>query len=138
MSKGLVPRGSRFGSWVPEVFRDDFDNLWNDFFGDIDQVFGECCYENDEGDVVYNIEVPGFSKEDLNVEVGDGILEVKGERSIREGERFAGKRSIHKRLTVGDVHDAVAVVKDGILTLTLKYPKADVKQIEVVEEEVNE
>jgi HSP20 family molecular chaperone IbpA len=137
MTQDMVPygRGKRFGNWVPDAFRSDFDSLWDNFFGDLDRVFGECCQKSEDGDLVYNIEVPGFSKDDLTVEIADGILEIKGERNIQKETRFAGQRSIHKRLTVGDVQDADAVVKDGILTLTLKFPKADVKKIEVVEEE---
>lgn len=137
MSKEVTPyeRGKGFGSWVPDAFRPDFDSLWDNFFGDLDRAFGECCHKNEDGDVVYHIEVPGFSKDDLKVEIADGILELKGERNIQKETRFAGQRSIHKRLTIGDVQDADAVVKDGILTLTLKYPKAEVKKIEVVEEE---
>lgn len=135
MSNEVVPyrRGRRFGSWVPELFTKDFDAIWDNFFGDFDRIFDECCYENDEGDVVYNIEVPGFSKENLKVEIADGVLELKGERIAKEGERFAGQRTIHKKITIGDVQDAVANVKDGILTLTLIYPKTDVKKVKVVE-----
>ena len=135
MSNALVPygRGSRFGSWVPDVFRKDFDGIWDNFFGEFDRVFGECCYENKEGDYVYEIEVPGFSKEDLSVEISNGMLEVKGERKVSDGSKFAGQKSIYKRLSIGDVQDAEASVNNGILTLTLKYPKADVKQVKVVD-----
>jgi HSP20 family protein len=140
MTQDMVPygRGRKFGNWVPEIFRKDFDGIWDNFFGDFDRMFGECCYDNEDGDVVYHVEVPGFSKDDLTVEIADGILEVKGERKIKEGERFVGQKTIYKRLTIGDVQDADATVKDGILTLTLKFPKADVKKIEVVEEEVTQ
>ena len=131
----LVPsrRNKGFGSWVPEIFRKDFDNVWDNFFSDFDRAFGECCYENKEGDYVYELEVPGFSQDDLSVQIADGILEVKGERKISDSQRFAGQKTFYKRISIGDVQDAEASVNNGILTLTLKYPKEKVKEVRFVD-----
>lgn len=120
-----------FSGWVPDIFRKDFDSIWDSFFDEFDSAFGNCCYENDEGDVIYELEVAGFNKDNISVEVADGILEVKGDRELAEGVNTVGHKAIHKRLSVGNVENAEAVVKDGILKITLKYPKEKVKVVDV-------
>jgi HSP20 family molecular chaperone IbpA len=122
-----------FTGWVPSRFRDEFDSIWDNFFNEFDSAFGNCCYENEDGDVIYELEVAGFNKDNIKVQVSDGILEVKGERMLADGERTVGKRSIHKRMSVGDVKEAEAIVKDGILTIKVKYPKEDVKEVKVLD-----
>jgi len=129
----FLPMKSGFSGWVPERFRGDFDDLWNRFFDDFDSMFGNCCYESKDGNVVYEVEVPGFSKDDINVTLSNGVLEVKGERKIEEGIKTAGQRSIYKKMKVGEVIDADAVVKDGILKVTLKYPEKPDENVKVLE-----
>jgi HSP20 family molecular chaperone IbpA len=128
----LVPRG-RFGSWVPERMRESFDSIWDNFFNDFDTILGNCCYEKEDGDYVYQIEAPGFNKDNVTVNISDGMLEVKGERKIVEGERTVGEKTLNKRISVGNIEDAEAVIQDGIITITLKYPKKDVKEVKVVD-----
>lgn len=132
-------RGRGFGGWVPGIFRENFDNVWDRFFDEFDSIFSDMSFENESGDIVYKIEVPGFNKDNISVQVSDGILEIKGERKVGEGERIVGQKSLYKRMSVGDVEDATAIVVDGILTVTLKYTKQDVKQVKVVDvQEVEE
>lgn len=41
-------------------------------------------YDRDEnGNIVFEIEVPGFNKDNLNVEITDGFLTVRGETEKR-------------------------------------------------------
>lgn len=127
----LVPW--RMKDRYPDLFRDNtwsvdrvFNNLWSDFY----DFFGDTRYMNDDGDVVYEIEVPGFNKDNLKVEISDGILTVKGERKL-DDEKHAGQRSIFKRLTIGSATNADAKIEDGILYLTIKVPKKDTKSVEI-------
>lgn len=124
---------SKFFDFGSDSF-DLFDNMTETF----DKFFGECgcgcCHADVDGNVVYQMEVPGFNKDNLKVEVADGCLTIRGNREVRD-KNYVGKSQIHKRLTVGDVEDAEAEVKDGILTLKLRYPKTEpsepAKQIEI-------
>lgn len=130
----LVPRRNRgFGSWVPDRMRDTFDSVWDNFFNDFESAFGNCCYEGEDGNVVYEIEAPGFNKDNVTVEVSDGILEVKGERKTVSGEKTVGQKSIHKRISVGAIEDATAIINDGIIKIVLEYPKKNVKEVKVVD-----
>jgi HSP20 family molecular chaperone IbpA len=106
---------------------DPFENLTEQF----GRFFGPCCYTNEGGDVIYQIEVPGFNKDNLKVEISDGILTIRGEREVKD-KYYAGQSKFFKQLTVGDISEADAEVVDGILTLTVKRPQKEPgKQIEV-------
>jgi HSP20 family protein len=92
-------------------------------------------------DVVAVVELPGMRKEDIELQLHDGMLTISGERKAEAGngdkaarsERFVGKfrRSISLPTRV-DAGKVSATYKDGILTVTL--PKAEEvkpKQIQV-------
>ena len=89
-------------------------------------------YEGDEAFTV-KAELPGFSKDDVQVEMKDNRLTLKGERihqtDVNEAkyhrvERVYGTFQRSIRLpTMVDVDKAEATFKDGVLKLTL--PKAE-------------
>lgn len=91
-----------------------FDHLWGSF----DEIFGDRRYRNDQGELVYEVECPGFNKENLSVEIAAGVLTVQGK--IGEG---SNQREIFKRLTIGAAEEVDAAIADGILTLTFKVPE---------------
>ena len=107
--RGGGRRGGRRGFWTPAV----------------------DMSESDEAFTV-KAELPGFSKDDVQVEIKDNWLTLKGERKretdVKEAkyhrvERVYGtfQRSIRLPAVV-DVDKAEAIFKDGVLKLTL--PKA--------------
>ena len=123
--------------WLPSIFRDDpFEGFMDGFFKDFNNVFynNDDCKMDEYGNITYTLDVPGFNKENLNVEIADGVLTISGESEVRK-ENSYGRSKILKRFTIGDVEDAKAVVKDGILTVKLEYPSKEVsvKKIEVSE-----
>ena len=108
---GIRGRGGRWaGSWMPAV----------------------DVYENDQT-FTLKAELPGFSKEDVRVEIKDNVLTLKGERKreteVKEEqyhrvERAYGtfQRSFMLPVSV-DTEKADATFKDGVLEL--KLPKAE-------------
>jgi len=101
------------------------DDAFGEFF---DEVFGlfsgeSCCCsceEDEDGNCIIEVDVPGFDKEDLSVEIHDGILTIKGEK---------GKRKISLARAVGfDIkeEETQARVEKGVLQITLT-PRAPVK-----------
>jgi HSP20 family protein len=98
-------------------------------------------YEGDEA-FTLKAELPGFSKDDVQVEIKDNRLTLKGERKretdVKEAqyhrvERVYGafQRSF-KLPAVVDADKAEAIFKDGVLKLTLpKAEKAKPKQISI-------
>jgi HSP20 family protein len=85
-------------------------------------------------DFVAVVEMPGVSKEDLNLEVKGNAIRISGKKTINYG----GKASLHRReriagsfdrtisLPVGlDPDRVVAEYRDGILALSLPRAESD-------------
>ena len=97
------------GSWVPSV--------------DI--------YETDKHDLVLRAELPGMSREDIDVTVENGTIILKGEKKFdaevkeehyRRIERTYG--TFHRSFTLPNTVDATKVAaeyKNGVLTVTLPF-----------------
>jgi HSP20 family protein len=98
--------------------------------------------DENEDSFVIEASVPGFVPEDIKVEVEDGVLTIRAERSgeeeqEREGwylrERYSG--SVERKLRLGknvNTESIEAELEHGVLTLTLaKAEEAKPKAIEV-------
>ena len=68
----------------------------------------------------------GYKKEDLEVEVQEGILEIKGKAKEHDTEDYVykgmAKRSFTRKLQLADYVEARgAELEDGILKIKLEY-----------------
>jgi HSP20 family protein len=142
--------------WTPArdimSVRDEMNRLMNEFFGrssggDEGTWFSGAwsppvdIYETDTA-LVMKAELPGFSKDDIQIELKENSLVIKGERKredeVKEGsyhrtERVYGafQRSFLLPTTV-DQGKVQAVYKDGLLELRLpKVEKAQPKRISI-------
>ncbi len=99
-----------------------------------------CSIATDEGKVTLKLEMPGCSKESIDVKIEGNELSISGERSMpQEGvkyllrERRTGK--YRKALTMDDSvsRDGMeASYADGVLCLTLRLKEAAMpKRIEI-------
>ncbi len=81
----------------------------------------------EKGQYIYEIELPGVEKKDIEIEVGDG-LQIKAERHVKvKGRRKAKEEHILYNTVLpvfedGDYGKAKATFKDGVLVI--KVPKA--------------
>jgi HSP20 family protein len=126
----LVPfrRGRRFGSIIPEDFFDDlFDST---FLAPMEQFGRTMKVDIKETDNQYLIEadLPGFNKEDINIELKDNRITIsaehnedtqeKGDNYIRR-ERRSG-RLVRSFIVDNVKHDEVsAKYENGVLRLVL-------------------
>jgi HSP20 family protein len=98
--------------------------------------------EEKEDHYLIKASVPGFTPDDLKIEVEDGVLVIRAEREADEEqeengwylrERYAGR--LERRLRLGndiDAENIEAELEHGVLTLTLsKVEEAKPKLIEV-------
>ena len=88
-------------------------------------------YETDKHDLVLRAELPGMSREDIDVTVENGTLVLKGEKKFdtevkeehyRRIERTYG--TFHRSFTLPNTVDAgkvAAEYKNGVLTITLPF-----------------
>ena len=136
----MLPTVFRRNSLAPRsIFDEAFgeDGIFDRMFRDFDSMSGIVTYQSADNKVMFEIECPGFNKDNINVEVADGLATVKGERKI-EG-RHAGLRTIYQRVTVGEPESVDAKLKDGILYIEATYPqkkkdKIEIKVVDDVEE----
>jgi HSP20 family protein len=96
----------------------------------------------DEGDrYLVEMDLPGLSKEDVEVMVGEGVLDItakrkRGERATRIHRRERGFVSFHRRLNLPD--DAAeekleAKLEEGVLKIQVMKTKAEVEKRKKVE-----
>ena len=137
---------------MPSIFGeslfDDFDNLMNFSFPDVDKtLYGKHAKnmmktdvkEKDNGYEVA-IDLPGFKKDELHLELNDGYLTISAEKGLDKDEkdkndkyirreRYAGSMSrsfyVGKHVTVEDVHPKY---ENGILSFSV--PKEEAKPVE--------
>ena len=88
-------------------------------------------YETDTHDLVLRAELPGMSREDVEVTVENGTIVIKGEKKFdtevkeehyRRIERTYG--TFHRSFTLPNTVDAAKVAaeyKNGVLTVTLPF-----------------
>lgn len=106
----ITGRGAGEGLWAPEVE----------------------MFERD-GELVVRADLPGLTKDDVNIELSDGHVTIEGERrgereEKREGfyrsERSYGK--FYRQIPLPDgvnVQDANATFRNGVLEITMEAPK---------------
>ena len=133
----LVPRNNNLGVSL-------FDNMFDDFFKDpfftrnnAVKVMKTDIQEKDNN-YVLDMDLPGYEKEDIKIELHDGYLTVSAEKNEEKEdkhakylkrERFTGMCS--RSYYVGDnlkEEDIKANFKNGILTI--EFPKEVEKKVE--------
>ena len=103
------------------------------------------AFEKDES-IVVRADLPGLRKEDLRVEVREGVLHLEGKRTDKGDEKRGGsvwhtERSygaFHRSITLPegtDAREATATFDNGVLEVRLKAPppRHQVKRIEIQE-----
>jgi HSP20 family protein len=131
------------------LFRRMQDNLdrffggghdWNDVFGDRGRLDWTPAIETFQrgNDFVVRAELPGMSRQDVSVEVGDEALTISGERTydhdeehegIYRSERAYGAFKRIVSLPEGALAEsAKATFKDGVLEVRLQAPSPAVRQ----------
>ena len=135
-----------FGENLVDVF-DDFDRNFFRGFGNIDHtLYGKHAQnlmktdvkETEDGYEV-DVDLPGFKKEEINVELHDGYLTIsatksldkdetdqKARRVIRQ-ERYSG--TSQRTFYVGDVKPDEVKCKYESGVLSVEVPKRDAKRV---------
>ena len=135
---------------LPSIFGENlFDDFFGDsfeknFFGSRNPLYGKNAknllktdVKETENSYDLAIDLPGFKKEDVHIDLKDGYLTISAEKSLdkedkQEGryirqERYSG--SCARSFYVGEVRpeDIHAKYEDGVLSLS--FPKEEEKKL---------
>ena len=146
----LTPWSNNFLSpWSNRLFRSDFDDInsllrfddvfKDDFFED-DSLMPAMNIKEHKKDFEIELAVPGFDKNDFEVDIEDDILHISGEKEIEKDEKEADyarkefsyksfKRSMMLPTSINLDQDVKATYKNGVLKIKL------LKKEEVIEKE---
>lgn len=137
---------------LPSIFGENlFDELFDDsferrFFGGRDPLYGKNAQHLMKTDVAETddcyklaIDLPGFQKEDVNVELKNGYLTVTATKNLNQDqqnqdgryirrERYSG--SCSRRFYVGDVRPEEIKCRYESGVLMMIVPKRDARTIE--------
>jgi HSP20 family protein len=125
----------------------DFNDIFEKFFNSPNTYYktsvvtknkeDENNYEvNQTKDGAYLLfEAPGFNKENLKVEIEDGVMTIDGKRKYKmNGEEIS--KSIHKQFKLGTDYNAElieATIEDGLLTVFIPgFKKQEKKKISLL------
>ena len=127
---GMVPFDYNNHNWF-----DAFDNFEKNFFGNsnVDLPDFRTDIRDADGKYVLEAELPGFNKEDIQLDVKDGILTITAQHTENEDEKNDKGEYIRRERRYGSFRRSFDVTgidenaittsyKDGVLELTL--PKA--------------
>lgn len=99
------------------------DEMFNNMLGNLpaspaQNVPAMNAYVEDDKQLVAEVEAPGFDKDDVEVSVHNGVLEIKGEKHEKEEDKKGGKRnymlreshaSFYRRIALPEYADADSV-----------------------------
>lgn len=133
---------------MPSIFGEKLFDDWMDFatphtrsnpFANVNAAMRTDIRETETG-FELDIDLPGFKKEDLKLELKDGYLTINAEHNSEEGEKDSNGRYVRRERYYGSMsrsfyvgetiteEDIHARFEDGILKLAL--PKDKPKQVE--------
>ena len=114
------------------------DDFFNDGFSLMPSAKGldmKCDIYEKDGNVNIEIDVPGLKKENIKIDVEDGILTVEASKKQESEEKdknyFRKERSygmVKRQFNVGNIseEDITAKFNDGVLSIS--FPKEEPKQ----------
>ncbi|MGI4992153.1 Hsp20/alpha crystallin family protein [Halobacteriovorax sp. GFR7] len=140
--RSIVPRKSSvfnsdfFGSAnFDNEFRDiitGLEDIWQGRGSGSSNAFGEI--KETDNAYLLSIDMPGVKKEDLNIQVDDGLVTIEAERKTLFEDGGGETRRISRSLTVPHFinrNEVQAQIQDGILYLAL--PKSAEKKSHKIE-----
>ena len=120
---------------------DLFDEVFNDpFFGRKESKLMKTDIREKEGEYVLDIDLPGFSKDDIKIDLNEGYLTVSASKTEETEEKDKHDKFLHKERFVGECSRSYYVgeglkeeniranFKNG--TLQIAFPKEETKELE--------
>ncbi|HEY5667768.1 MAG TPA: Hsp20/alpha crystallin family protein [Candidatus Saccharimonadales bacterium] len=90
------------------------DDMFNNFFNAVPgspTMPAMDVYTEDDKSLVAEVQAPGFDKDDIEVNVHNGVLEIKGERREKQEDSKDKKRSYMVRESHASFYRSIALPK---------------------------
>ena len=115
------------------------DDMFNNFFtglpgpSKLQGVPAMDIYSENDKQLVAEVQAPGFTKDDVEVNVHNGVLEIKGEKHEKEEDKKDKKRSYMVRESHASFYRSIALPKyadtdkvdaqfdNGVLKVTVPF-----------------
>ncbi len=115
------------------------DDMFNNFFTGLPSMQplqgmpAMDVYSEDDKQLVAEVSAPGFDKDDVDVNIHNGVLEIKGEKHEKEEDKQDKKRSyvmheshasFYRRIALPEYADADhidAQFENGVLKVTVPF-----------------
>jgi Molecular chaperone (small heat shock protein) len=116
-------------TYFDRLFEDTFHSAFSDLIH-IPASMGIDSKNNEDGSLSVSIDVPGISESDLQIELSEGIITVKGERKTA-----SSSYNLTKSFSVPEGYDAeniIAELKDGVLNLKMSAKQLPTKEVKKI------
>jgi HSP20 family protein len=112
------------------------DDMFNGFLSSMPTQSAPAMdiYTEDDKSLVAEVQAPGFNKDDVEVNVHNGVLEIKGEKHEKEEDKGTGKKrsymmreshaSFYRSIALpkyADADNVTADFSDGVLKVTVPF-----------------
>lgn len=135
MSRGLTRWDDPFAGLTS--LHSHIDDMFNNFFsaGPLSAVASTPAmdvYEDDGKALVTEVQIPGFDKDDIDISVHEGVLEIKGEKHKKQEDKDKKRTymvressvSFYRRIALpkhADGDKVEAHFDNGLLKVTIPY-----------------
>lgn len=127
-----------------------FDDLWQSFSLPATALSlpSANIYSEDDKHMVVELEVPGFDRGDIRIEVEGEVLKISGERTEKAEQKDKKRRymvresstSFARRVVLpegADTENITAQLDKGMLKVTIPVERPEAKRIEIAGPETN-
>src|SRR5690606_10531300 len=114
------------------IFRDSWEETVNELFSTelTHKGYPKVNISENGKETMIEAAVPGYSKDNLSVDYGNGRLTISGQnsnKSVSHSVKEIHQRRFNREFNIGDVENLQAKLENGILTV--RYDKKDVRDV---------
>ena len=127
----MLPMRRSYSNFFPSVKNDDLlnrflnDDYWSlnsIFTDDVPKLETDRYYDKETDENVISLSLPGFTKEDISVEINKDMLVISGEIKNEKTKKFISQNKFSYSYSTNniDVEDIKASMENGILEIRSK------------------